>query len=223
MNNQDYIKKYEKDDIILVTKFSSSTGPIDSIVNPTKIDNRQLCTPPDYQGDTPHCAGFSCANYIESFLWKETGIPLQLDASQIYAKAKLIDGMKNINGTTPEAVLQSAMNLCGWSGRFQVKTYPKEEKSKTQEYIKYLIHKHSLLLCGFDIVDSWYSCSNEKYEIEHRGESLGGHCVLGCGYDQKGFYIQNSWGKKWGSKGFAVIPWNVFQKEFVYCAWIEKV
>jgi hypothetical protein len=222
LNNQDYINKYEKDNIILVHKFATAVGPINNIVNPAKIDNRQLCTPPDCQGDTPHCAGFSCANYIESMLWKESGIPLQLESSQIYAKAKKIDGMKHTNGTTPEAVLIAAMNLCGWSGRFQVKSYAKEEKFKTMEYVKFLIHKHSFLLCGFEIMESWYKCSNENYEITHSGNSLGGHCVLGCGYDQTGFYIQNSWGKKWGSKGFAIIPWDIFQKEFVYCCWMEK-
>ncbi len=41
--------------------------------------------------------------------------------------------------------------------------------------------------------------------------STGGHAFLIVGYDESGFWIQNSWGKSWGKKGFAHLTygdWN---------------
>ena len=96
------------------------------------------------------------------------------------------------------------------------------DKEKTIEFIKFLIHKNMFILIGFNICEGWYKVTSEKYKVTHSGENLGGHCVLGCGYNKEGFYIQNSWGKDWGAKGFALIPWNVFMKEFMYCAWLSK-
>lgn len=223
MTNADFIEKYKNDNVIIAKPYAIDNVDIEGIVNPLKIDNRQLCSPTDQQGSTPHCAGFSGAQYIESLYWKETGTPIQIEASQIYAKAKLIDGMKDIDGTTPTAVLSAAIGLCGWEDKgYNVDIYFKESKEKTIEYIKYLIHKNMFILIGFNICEGWYKVTNEKYKVTHSGENLGGHCVLGCGYNKEGFYIQNSWGKDWGAKGFALIPWNVFIKEFMYCAWLSK-
>ena len=39
-------------------------------------------------------------------------------------------------------------------------------------------------------------------------ENLGGHAFVLVGYSPKGFVIQNSWGAKWGSQGFAVLPYD---------------
>ena len=39
---------------------------------------------------------------------------------------------------------------------------------------------------------------------------LGGHCMLICGYTNKYFIVQNSWGKKWGAKGYCYMPFEYF-------------
>lgn len=61
---------------------------IDGVVTPLKIDNRQLCSVPNDQGSTPHCAGYSICNIIEALIWKKTGKLIELNASQVYAIAK---------------------------------------------------------------------------------------------------------------------------------------
>lgn len=44
-------------------------------------------------------------------------------------------------------------------------------------------------------------------------DKLGGHAFAIVGYDARGFWIQNSWGRKWGRGGFALIT---------YADWMEN-
>ena len=107
-------KKLEN--FIVTNKYKDGKGHIiDFVINPLKIDNRQLCSPTDNQGSTPSCAGYSCAQLLESVYWKFTGKPIQLDARQIYKKAKTIDGNQKGDGTTLEAAMTSALELCGFN------------------------------------------------------------------------------------------------------------
>ncbi|MEW6428081.1 MAG: C1 family peptidase [Thermodesulfobacteriota bacterium] len=39
-------------------------------------------------------------------------------------------------------------------------------------------------------------------------EQVGGHAFAITGYTGRGFIIQNSWGPKWGYKGFAILPYE---------------
>ncbi len=51
-------------------------------------------------------------------------------------------------------------------------------------------------------------------EIDPGQASIGGHAFAIVGYSRHGFIVQNSWGKDWGSKGFAL---------WLYRDWIETV
>ncbi len=44
--------------------------------------------------------------------------------------------------------------------------------------------------------------------IAYPGDSLGGHAFAIVGYDERGFWIQNSWGNAWGRNGFALVTYN---------------
>jgi len=90
---------------------------IDGIVTPLKIDNRQYFSMIDQQGSTPHCAGFSVCGIIESLIWKRTGKLINLDANQVYAKAKQIDDDINSDGTYLESAYKAALDL-GGLGRY---------------------------------------------------------------------------------------------------------
>jgi len=208
--------------------YSVSGKEISGIVNPKTIDNRQICSPTDDQGLKPWCAAFSCAQYLESLFWKHTGKPIQLDAETIYNKAKTIDGLKpGTDGTTLEAALNTGIELCGWNPeKYKTEIFSGEKLNEKDlsEYIKFLIHKHDLMLTGFTITSSWEKCSRYTgFRVGNTGRKLGAHCVLGCGYDQSSFYIQNSWSKAWSAYGFAMVPWNIFYEQFEYCAWISKI
>ncbi len=44
--------------------------------------------------------------------------------------------------------------------------------------------------------------------IEHSPVKKGGHAFAVIGYNSTGFIIQNSWGMKWGYRGFAILPYD---------------
>lgn len=54
---------------------------------------------------------------------------------------------------------------------------------------------------GWDKVD-------KKGIIPFREQMLGGHAFAIVAYDDKGFWIQNSWGDTWGMEGFACITYD---------------
>ena len=39
-------------------------------------------------------------------------------------------------------------------------------------------------------------------------ENTGGHAFALVGYNRYGFIVQNSWGPRWGTKGFAILPYE---------------
>jgi hypothetical protein len=61
-------------------------------------------------------------------------------------------------------------------------------------------------------------------EIPYTGgeESLGGHAFLLVGYDEKGFWIQNSWGPGWGKEGFARLTYGDWRANAMD-AWVAQI
>lgn len=225
--NKYYIDKYKDFDTIIKTYYqtkdhSGKLVNIDGIVNPRKIDNRQQCSVTDQQGNTPHCAGYSICNLCEALIWKKTGKLINLNADQVYAKAKEIDGDINADGTYLEAAIKAAFQLGGFAeADIKIGTIYNDGTDKTVEMIKFLLHKYDFLHAGFQITEGWYSASESDYFIKDRGANLGGHAVLACGADPDGLYIQNSWGINWGHRGFAILPWQTFKKQFMYACYLQ--
>jgi hypothetical protein len=46
--------------------------------------------------------------------------------------------------------------------------------------------------------------------IQRRGRAADGHAVALVGYTAEGFIVQNSWGRDWGERGFALLPYEDF-------------
>lgn len=225
--NKYYIDKYKDFDTIIKTYYQTKDANgklinIDGIVNPRKIDNRQQCSVVESQGSTPHCAGYSICNLCEALIWKKTGKLINLNADQVYAKAKEIDGDLNSDGTYLEAAIKAAFQLGGFDGaNIKIGTIYNDGTDKTVEMVKFLIHKYDFLHAGFQITEGWYSANERDYFIRDRGANLGGHAVLLCGYDLDGVYLQNSWGISWKSKGFGILPWSTFKKQFMYACYLQ--
>lgn len=90
--NKELVNKYRIDDTILESYFKNAKSQnVTGVVFPLRIDNRQYCSPTDYQGSKPSCCGYSSAQILESLNWMATGKIVQFDADQIYAKAKEAD------------------------------------------------------------------------------------------------------------------------------------
>ena len=67
---------------------------------------------------------------------------------------------------------------------------------------------------GFTVYEGFESktvAKTGKVDMPKKDERpLGGHAVLGVGYDQKAkrFLVRNSWGSKWGNKGYFTLPFD---------------
>lgn len=217
MGNAEVIEKYKNTDEIIKTYFQVKDKygrmmNIDGIVNPFEIDNRQQASVTDNQGDTPHCAAYSICSLIEAINWKRTGKLVNLNADQVYAHAKLMDGASSEDGTYLEYAIKATAKLGGFANPDEIKIgFMYNQKNQNSiELFKYLVHKYDFIHCGFMIDTGWYSCNIHDPYIKPSKISCGGHAVLCVGYNKEGAFIQNSWGTGWGAKGFGILPWNLF-------------
>lgn len=186
---------------------------------PSRIDLRDLCTPTEDQGPKPWCAAHAAAQWAENIEWRVSGRPGQIAPDWIYAWAKQHDGYPDEEGTTLTEALEALRGSVFDRDKCRVKVVRPNRLA-----VKFAIHKFGCVLGGFNIDGSWGLVSKDDPTVAGDGErNLGGHAVLICGYDKRGVWIQNSWGKDWGEWGFAKVPWAVFDAEFLYGAVLSNV
>jgi hypothetical protein len=72
--------------------------------------------------------------------------------------------------------------------------------------------KQALMNYGYVVVSMpWYKnykLKNGVYTYTTNPEKSGYHCVVIYGWDERGWLVQNSWGKYWGQKGCFVVPFD---------------
>lgn len=187
---------------------------------PSRIDLRDYCTPTEDQGEKPWCAAYAAAQWAENIKWRLLDVPQNYETEPIYKYAKTIDGDINGDGTSLTAVLEYVRKfLFSDNTKCTVRVLRPNRLS-----VKYAIHKFGCALGGFNIDSSWWGVTKDAPVITGKGApNQGGHATLICGYDKQGVWIQNSWGKSWGEYGFAKIPWEVFDKQFLYGAVVSHV
>lgn len=177
-------------------------------VYPRKLDLRDACLQSSNQDNTPHCAGFSTAGYIEMKMWKERHYPEQFDGDAIYHEAKKIDGQPNVAGTWLRPAAQAAINLGLIDGEIK-------NIGRNRDDIKCAIHSNWACVAGFEITNEWNMVNGYGIikNLGNKARLIGGHAVLICGYCDEGVYIQNSWGTRWGLWGFALLSWEQVDRQ----------
>ena len=56
-----------------------------------------------------------------------------------------------------------------------------------------------------------YDTNRDDFWVKYKGdEYVGGHAISIIGYNEKGFIIRNSWGERYGDKGYAILPYDDF-------------
>jgi hypothetical protein len=192
-----------------------------SFKTPNVIDLRDLCLSTNNQHNTPYCVGYSVASYLEVNNWKNTHIPIQLDAQKIYRCGREYKA-DTISGTKPEYCILNLIDndvLSGDIVKFQslVNIY-------NPDVLKMMIHSNGVIITGFEITDEWYNVHSGIITKKNNPKKLGLHCVLCCGYCDDGIYIQNSWGiKEWGYYGYAILPWELLITQFCYGVFIKNL
>lgn len=65
------------------------------------------------------------------------------------------------------------------------------------------INETGILFATAKVHEGWQRVTTGDEEIEYREGWIGGHAFAIVGYSRRGFWIQNSWGPRWGKGGIA--------------------
>jgi len=192
----------------------------EQFVAPDRIDERPRMTKVEDQGSNPWCAAYAATQLAENVLWRKRGYPEDINPAPIYMRAKDLDGMPGVDGTTLEAALQALID----KGIFDKNVCSVKSVPKTMEAIKFAIHKFGVMLAGFSITEEWYKLNPKKTAVCSKMilPGLGGHAVCCCGFDPNGVYICNSWGPHWGDCGYGLVTWDKVQEQMMCGAVMDR-
>ena len=202
---------------------------------PRSADLRSHCSAVEDQGALGSCTANALAGAVE-FLEKKSGTRRFADVSRLFiyynerviehsvsedAGAMLRDGIKTLvkQGVCSEKLWPYVISkfaakpprACYAEARdHQVTAYARLE---TVDEMRACLADGFPFVFGFTVYESFESAPVARTGIvpmpKPRERVLGGHAVLGVGYDdaKKRFLVRNSWGTGWGIRGYFTMPY----------------
>lgn len=84
------------------------------------------------------------------------------------------------------------------------------------------LNEAGVIYCSANVHEGWERPSKSTGIIPIKEESIGGHAFSIIGYDERGFWVQNSWGSGWGKGGRALWKYEDWQ-ENISDAWVLRL
>lgn len=172
-----------------------------NIETPCKFSLRSIMPPITDQQQTSMCVAHTLCSYMDYKKNMKEGDKNggQFDKYKLYLmrENKSNDGMTIKNGL-------HILRHIGLNG-FKINEYAKVNSD---------IHlKAALLLNGPGIIA--LPVRNFNTRFWQGTNTIGYHCLMVVGFDERGFEIRNSWGQSWGDKGYTFISYDDFMENIM--------
>jgi C1A family cysteine protease len=205
---------------------------------PKKTDLRAGCSKVEYQGGLGSCTAQALAGDLEFLDNKADGKYNDVSRLFIYYNERLLmDSVDYDSGASLRVGIKTLKN----DGACEEKLWPyiierfdrkplKKCYTDAREHRITFYHRISglkeMLIClaegfpfvfGFTVYESFESQTVTRTGVVNMPtkdeRAVGGHAVMAVGYDQgtKRFIVRNSWGEKWGKKGYFTIPFQYLE------------
>jgi C1A family cysteine protease len=202
---------------------------------PAKIDLRKGCPAVEDQKDLGSCTANALAGALEFLMKKDKVKFADMSRLFIYYNERVIehsvktdsgamirDGIKTLakQGACTEAnwpyitskfTVKPPKKCYAEAINFQILSYA---RINTVDEMRACLAEGYPFIFGFSVYDAFESQKIAKTGVldmpKPDEKMLGGHAVLGVGYDDKAkrFIVRNSWGSDWGKKGYFTMPYT---------------
>ena len=181
------------------------------------------------QGKEGSCTGYGLAAVVNYLLRTRKQLPSRAEASadMLYRLARRYDEWpgENYDGSSARGAMKgwNKHGVCSASvwkeanGRLTPRVSHEAVRNPLGAYYR-VNHKDLVAMhCAITETGILYATANvhEGWDkVDRKGiiplevHMLGGHAFAIVAYDDKGFWIQNSWGETWGAEGFACITYD---------------
>ena len=214
-------------------QFSAPDAVLASL--PAKVGLRSKCPPVYDQGELGSCTANAIAGAFEFDQLQERQPDFMPSRLFIYFNERTMEGTVDIDaGAMLRDGIKSVAKLgvCtedSWPydiARFRdrpgAQCYREALKHQAMVYRSVPQHLNTLQAClatgipfvfGFSVYESFESEAVARTGVVEmprpREKQVGGHAVVAVGYDNgaQRFTVRNSWGKRWGQKGYCTMPY----------------
>jgi len=196
------------------------------------------------QGQEGACTGFGLAAVIDRLIKESKRKDTNVSARMLYEMAQRYDEWsgEDYDGSSCRGAIKGWYNM----GVCQESLYPydKEDNSgftvaaakdarnntigayyrlggRISDYHAAL-SEAGAIFCSANVHQGWNEVDSKSGEFPFSKKTLGRHAFAIVGYNDKGFWVQNSWGKDWGKDGTAL--WTYEDWMFnIQDAWVFRM